>query len=86
MELKKGTPVVPSFGDFQILIGQRGNRSAPGGSLNQAGLDEVRFVIVFQGVHGLPYGDCQGFRADRPTVIAFNYYFEYFPVEPFKPQ
>ena len=53
----------------KILRGPAGGHAAPGGALQEAGLDQVGFVDVFQGVFFFTEGRGQGAQAHRAAVV-----------------
>ena len=53
----------------KILRGPAGSHAAPGGALQEAGLDQVGLVDVFQGVFFFAKGRGQGAQTHRPAVI-----------------
>src|SRR5208337_3644550 len=56
----------------KILGGPAGGHAAPGGALQEAGLDQVGFVNVFQGAFLLAQSRGQGAQAHRPAVVCFQ--------------
>ena len=63
---------LPLAGDVQVVVGQRGDAPAPGGSGQKAKLHQIGFVHIFQGHRFFSDGSRQGLQAHRAAGIVLN--------------